>query len=193
VQAHVGSLPMSSSARWAGAAAWTEQALFEVLGGWAGSSSAPQVAVYFDSASQHHAWRAQLWLERLPARLTGASGPDLVRAPWGGAAEALRGLSELDGDVERLAAYCRVVLEWAVAGYRRWQRLCSPAADRPVLRVLSLVVGDSVADWQDGCSVLAEVMSLSEGGVAVAITAGAAASSARIEELLLREGPPHIA
>ena len=47
---------------------------------------------------------------------------------YGESGPAIDGLAALTGDVERLSAYCRVVLPRAVVGYRSWQRRCSASA-----------------------------------------------------------------
>jgi len=191
-------MDLDESARRAGAAGWEEQRLYEVVGGWVEPASAPRAKVYFDSVSQHHAWRASLWRERLPARLVArpapAAGPmaPLLRPSSEAAAAALDALAALEGDAARLGAYCRVVLPRAVVRYRQWQRACSPVSDRPVLRVLGLALADVVADWQEGCEVLAEVLSGSGGGMAAAVKE-AAESAAGVERLMLREGPTEIA
>ena len=52
------SLTMDETARRAGSWAWAERYLYEVIGGWVLSTETAAVKVYFDSASQHHVWRA---------------------------------------------------------------------------------------------------------------------------------------
>jgi hypothetical protein len=195
---------MEQTARMVGAWAWAEGCLYEVLGGWVASASAPSTKVYFDSTSLHHAWRAQLWQERLPARLVPAParpGPglaeqadstppphaDLVRPPSDGAEAAMKALSNLEGDAGRLAAYCRVVLARTAVAYRDWQKRCSPSSDRPVARVLGIALADVLSDWQDGCRLLVEVFGSGGGGQVVE---DAASASADIERLLV---PPVVA
>ncbi len=65
-------LTMDESARMVGAWAWAESRLYEVTGSWVPSTLWPAAKVWLSSASQHHAWRAQLWHERLPGRLVPA-------------------------------------------------------------------------------------------------------------------------
>ena len=187
-------LPIGESARRVGAAAWAERYLYEVVGAWAASSHAAAVKVFFDSASQHHAWRARLWAERLPAtapRAAGSPGPsDLLQPPDEGTRAALAALSGLEGDPARLGAYCRVVLPRAVVAYRRWEARCSPLSDRPISRALMFALTDLHADWEEGSSVLAGLLSSAgQGGTAAGAVAEAAASAAEIERHLLEEGP----
>jgi hypothetical protein len=178
---------MDETARMVGAWAWAEDRLYEVLGGWVASTVDPATKVYFDSASMHHAWRAQLWRERLPARLVAAPGADdLVRPLSDGVETAMKALSNLEGDVGRLAAYCRVVLARAVVAYQDWRSRCSPAGDGPVARVLGIVVADVVGDWQDGSRALVDV--LSGDGRDRAVGDGARASE-QIERLWTSPGP----
>jgi hypothetical protein len=184
---------IEQSAGMVGAWAWAERCLFEVVGGWVPSTTGAPPKVYFDACSQHHAWRAELWVDRLPARLVpayaGAGAPEpsaeLVRPGTEAASTAMKALAELQGDAERLAAYCRVVLPRAAVAYRAWQRRCSPSSDRPIARVLGLVLTDLVNDWQEGAGVLVALLD-GPGGEAGAAAAGGA--SAAIERLLLGPG-----
>jgi hypothetical protein len=203
---------IEQSARMAGAWVWAELSLYEVVGTWVVSTAAAPAKVYFAACSQHHAWRAELWSERLPARLVTGSPPEVPRAPevpGGGAAlgddragddrgddvvrpfsrgaeAALEALSGLEDDVGRLAAYCRVVLARSAVGYRRWQARCSPSSDRPIARVLAMALADVLGDWQDGSGVLVDLLE-GRGGHDAAAAAAANASST-IERLLLGEG-----
>ncbi|HUB69673.1 MAG TPA: hypothetical protein VL984_04565 [Acidimicrobiales bacterium] len=187
-------LPIGEVARRVGAAAWAERYLYEVVGTWAGTSSAAAVRVFFDAASQHHAWRARLWAERLPgtaARPVAASSPtDLLQPPDEGATAALVALSGLEGDAARLGAYCRVVLPRAVVSYRRWEARCSPLSDGPISRALMFTLSDLHADWEEGSAVLAGLLSSAgQGSAAAGAIAEAAASAAEIERHLLEKGP----
>ena len=163
---------MLETARLVGVWAWAEGSLYEVVGGWVPSTVAPAVKVYFDAVSQHHAWRAHLWQQRLPARLVPANAdgsyPDVARAPSTSAEKAMQTLSNLVGDAGRLAVYCRVVLVRAVVAYRYWQRRCSPTSDRPVARVLGQALADVVADWQEGSELLVGLLDGPAGAQAAA-------------------------
>lgn len=188
VPAPAGWVPMEDLARRVGAWAWAEDQLYGVLGQWASSPGAPALKVYFDSASQHHAWRARVLAERLPGRLVQAhagGGPGAVTGPWSpGHGDAMGVLGALDGDGARLAVYCRVVLARAIVMYRRWQDRLSPASERPLARALSMVADDAILDWQEGSALLVEVMD-GWGGAAGAQLEEASAAEARFESLLL--------
>jgi hypothetical protein len=180
-------LSIGQSAALAGAWAWAEASLYEVVGGWVRSTSHPSAKVYFDACSQHHAWRAQFLQERLPARLvaTSASAADLSKPFSDGAAQAMKALSCLEGEVERLAGYCRVVLPRTVVAYRSWQSRCSHASDRPVARVLGFATDDVIADWERGTALLVELLDNASGPDAVG---RAAEASSEVERLLVDEG-----
>ena len=186
-------LGIAPVARRVGAWAWAERSLYEVVGSWVPSTSGPAAKVYFDCCSQHHAWRAQALSERLPGRLVQAypgaglpqMPPELLGPPPGPAEEAARALSKLEGDAARLGAYCRVVLARCAVGYQAWRRRCSLSSDRPVARVLSLVLADVLTDWQDGTAVLMELLEGPGGQEAVTAAAGA---TSELERCLLGLG-----
>jgi len=185
---HAG-LPLSigESAALAGAWAWAEASLYEVVGGWVRSTPHPSAKVYFDACSQHHAWRAQLLQDRLPARLvaTGAGAADLLKPFSDGAAQAMKALSCLDGGPERLAGYCRVILPRTVVAYRSWQGCCNDASDRPVARALGFATDDVIADWERGTALLVELLDSASEPHAVG---RAAQASSEVERLLVGEG-----
>ena len=168
-----GPITMKETARRVSAWAWAEGRLYEVLGAWAADPGCAACKIYFDACSQHHAWRARLWRERLSGPLVPAHGgggtpssasgatPGGGGPPSGGAEAAAKALIGLEGDVRRLAAYCRVVLARSLVGYRAWQGACGEASDRPVARALSFATADVMADWQEGEGLL--VVLLSEG------------------------------
>jgi len=208
---NVPALTIGQSARAVGAFVWAERRLYEIVGAWARSSGerpgdGPAIEVYFASCSQHHAWRAQMLAERLPARLVqahrgpglsgepglpgepGLSGePEDLVSPWtGGTAAAMEVLSGLGGDAARLAAYCRVVLARSVVGYRAWQRRCSPVCDRPVQRVLARLLEDVLDDWQEGTALLVQLLGAPAGDDAL----DAAAEASKSLDRLLAGGWP---
>ena len=192
-------LTIEESARTAGAWTWAESRLYEVVGSWVPSTVWPAAKVWLASASQHHAWRAQVWEGRLPGRLVpayapaatgvpgmaGVPGTELVRPSSAGTEDALAALGRLSGDGARLGAYCRVILPRTVVAYRSWQRRCTASSDRPVARVLALILGDVLADWQEGTEVLTDL--LGQPGAADELDEVAAAS-AQLERLLLGHG-----
>jgi hypothetical protein len=183
------SLPIGQATERAEAWSWAERRLFEVVGALATTSAHASCKIYFDACSQHHAWRSRLWTERLQSQPGQALRTALgeVGPPTSGRSlalasqleESLAVFSGIAGDVGRLAAYSRVLLARSVVGYRAWQRSCGPSADKPVERALSFVTADVSADWEDGESLLAEI--LDEGGEA--------AVRAASEAVAIVEGP----
>jgi hypothetical protein len=163
-----------------------------VTGSWVPSTVWPAAKVWLGPASQHHAWRAQLWHERLPGRLvpaypaTTGDGPGtrLVRPGSGGAEAALEALGHLHGDRASLAAYCRVILPRTVVAYRSWHRRCTASSDRPVARALALNLVDVVTDWQEGSELLADLLD-QPGAEELDEVAGA---STGVERLLVGQG-----
>ncbi len=180
-------LTIEESATLAGAWAWAEASLYEVVGGWARSTTHQSTKVYFDACSQHHAWRAQLWQERLPARLaaTRPGASDLLKPLSDGAAQVMKVLSCLEGDVERLAGYCRVVLPRTVVAYRCWQRRCAEASDRPVARALGFATDDALADWERGSELLVDLVDNASAADAVG---RAAEATSEVERMLVGQG-----
>jgi hypothetical protein len=180
-------LTIEESATLAGGWAWAEASLYEVVGGWARSTTHPSTKVYFDACSQHHAWRAQLWQERLPARLvaTRAAASDLLKPLSNGAPQVMKVLSCLDGSVERLAGYCRVVLPRTVVAYRSWQRRCTDASDRPVARTLGFATDDALADWERGSALLVDLLDHASDADAVG---RAAEATSEVERMIVGQG-----
>jgi hypothetical protein len=200
-------LSIEQSARRVAAWAWAEGRLYEVIGSWVPSTVWPAAKVWLGSASQHHAWRAQLWQQRLPGRLVpsyptadaGAPAPATTAAlatsaapetglvgPASVATEAaLAALGRLRGDGARLGAYCRVILPRTIVAYRSWQRRCTASSDRPVARALALNLVDVVADWQEGSEVLTDLLGQPEGADQLNDVAGA---STEVERLLVGRG-----
>lgn len=187
-------LTIEQSAELVGAWAWAEGTLYEVVGGWVRSAWYPPAKVYFDACSQHHAWRAQLFQERLSGHLVAAGGSagDLVKPFSSGAVATMKALSYLEGDVERLAAYCRVVLARTVVAYRSWQSRFAGSSDRPVARALRFATDDTLADWEQGAALLVELLDGAGGLIgpsgAEAVVRAAEASS-ELERLLVGKGP----
>lgn len=145
-------LSLEESAARCGAHCWVERRLFEVLGGWGASAGAARVVLLLDRHSQHAAWRAGQWWERLPVRAD-LDREALVRPPDGWEA-ALGPAGEHrpapDGDAALLAVTHRVLLPRLVARYRDHADHAGPVADGPVLRTLAHAVGDGRADWEEG-------------------------------------------
>ena len=73
-------LTLDDAARLAGAHRWAEMRLFEVMGSWVAGTDDVDAKLLFDRHSQHHAWRAGQWWERLPVS-AGVDRDGLVVAP----------------------------------------------------------------------------------------------------------------
>ena len=146
--------------------ACAEGFLYEAVGSWVASTPGPGPKIYFDACSQHHAWRAALWQQRLPQEVPGdrAGLSPPARAVLSGVAAA--------GAPAKLAIYCRVVLARAAVAYGAWSRQCSPVSDRPIARALDTAKADVVADWLEGEEILQSLISTEQDALAVARAVG---------------------
>ena len=115
----------------------------------------------------------------------GPACPPTFSPDYGESGPAMAGLAALMGDVERLSAYCRVVLPRVVVGYRSWQRRCSATGDQPVARALGFAVADALADWERGCGLLEGYLGDEGAGHAAVAAAGA---TAEIDQLVAEHG-----
>jgi hypothetical protein len=174
-------LLLEEAARRAGGHRWVEARLFEILGGWVASTADVEAKLLFDRHSQHHAWRADEWWDRLPV-LADVDRHGLVMAPSPRVAALVGELPALGGTVARLAGAYRVALPRLVAAYQehRWQT--NPAGDGAAIRTLDLLLPDVVADWREG-EVLLQRLLAGEADVAAA-----ADTVARLERLLISDG-----
>jgi hypothetical protein len=148
--------------------ACAEESLYETVGSWVASTPEPGPKIYFDACSQHHAWRAALWQQRLPQEVPRdrAGLTPAARAALSGIAAA--------GAPAKLAVYCRVVLARAAVAYGAWRRQCSPVSDRPIARALGTAKADVVADWLEGEEILQSLISYEQDALAVARAVGEA-------------------
>ncbi len=128
---------------------WAESRLFETLGAWVASTGEPDAKLLFDRHSQHHAWRAQQWWDRLPV-LVDVERDRLIEAPTPAAAGASAALAGLDGTAARLAGVYRVALPRLFAGYHRHRQRADPASDGSAIRTLDLLMPDVAGDWREG-------------------------------------------
>ena len=139
---------------------WVERRLFEVLGAWSLAASAPVTVVLLDRHSQHAAWRAGQWWERLPVR-AGVEREELVVAPagWEGALGAAGSrIPPPGGDPALLWVVHRVLLARLATRYRRHQERVGPLADAPTARTLLQVLADVRSDGDEGRAALEELM-----------------------------------
>jgi hypothetical protein len=171
-------LLLEEASRRAGGHRWKELRLFEILGGWVASTEDVDAKLLFDRHSQHHAWRAEQWWDRLPV-LAGVDRGALVVAPSTGVGAAVAALAGLDGTVARLAGAYRVALPRLVAAYHAHRLEASPVSDGAAIRTLDLLLLDVAADWREG-----EVLLQSRLTGAVEVD-GAAAAVAALEGLIV--------
>ncbi|HET9077741.1 MAG TPA: hypothetical protein VFN68_12485 [Acidimicrobiales bacterium] len=199
------STSLDESARLAGSHAWFERRMFEILGSWVASTPDPAVKLMLDRHSQHHAWRARQWWDRLPvladvdrdaliepagaavaaalARLQALAAPpaadpsptDTAPAGTPAADTAPADTAAATSTVARLAGAYRFALPRLWASYEHHRALAGPVADGSTLRTLDIVASDAAADWRQGEALL-------QGLLADRETVAAAASAVRILE-----------
>ncbi len=172
------SITLEQGARRAGAYRWAEARLFEILGGWVTSTPEQEAKLLLDRHSQHHAWRARQWWDRLPL-LAGVDRDALVDAPSPDAAAAADALAGTEGTVARLAALYRVALPRLVAAYTVHRQQATPLSDGATLRTLDLVGRDAEGDWREGEVLLQGLI------VDVSSAQVAASSAGRLEALVV--------
>jgi hypothetical protein len=170
-------LTLGGSARLAGGHRWWEVRLFEVLGGWVASTGDVDAKLLLDRHSQHHAWRASQWWDRLPV-LADVDRDALVVAPEPAVEKMMGELASLADVVERLAGAYRVALPRLVGRYQGHRELTSPTGDGATIRTLDLVEPDVARDWRDGELLLQRL--LTDAGA----VQRAAATAGRLEEML---------
>lgn len=185
-------MSMEEAAAAVGGSAWAESSLYEAVGQWASTASSPAAKLYFDGASQHHAWRAERWDEELGGRLVQAfggpgPGPADARRSFSEAARLLvKHLGQTEGDIQRVAVHCRVVLSRSACEYRWWAQRLGYASDGPMARAIHFVLDDVSADWAQGNALLAELME--EAGPGGDGPARAAMACADVERLVVGQG-----
>jgi len=150
-------LTIDESARLVGAHRWLELRLFEVLGGWVASTPEPVAKLILDRHSQHHAWRAQQWWDRLPV-LADVDRQALVVVDAPGLSSLTEALARAEGTTLRLAGLYRVLLPRLCGRYRRHRSLTSQVSDGSTIRTLDIVTSDVEADWREGELLLQQLL-----------------------------------
>ncbi len=138
---------LAETARRVGRMHWVERRCFEVVGGWVATSADPAVKALFAAQCYHHAWHADVLVERFPT----GYGHDLDQAstPGGSGLTAFfDGLAEPAADAVLVARYARVLLPAKVSAYTAWQDELAPLTDGSIDRWLTIVLTDEVADWR---------------------------------------------
>jgi hypothetical protein len=133
--------------------AWLEHRLFQLLGQWTPSTPELEAKLLFGAQSRHHAWRADLFIERLPERhgLTGASLlADAATPDLDALLDRVASTGQGDGTVLRLVAVHRVLLPAAIAAHTEHLRRTTIVADLPTARALRMALADETTDQQAG-------------------------------------------
>jgi len=161
-----------------------ERRLFEIVGGWVRTTPEAEVKLMLDRHSQHHAWRARQWWDRLPV-LDDVDREGLVVQPTpavGAVMAELTKLTELQGTAIRLAGLYRVALARVHVSYRAHRKLADEVADSSTVRTLEIVRRDVVRDWTEGEAALQSLLISRES------VDGAASTVARLELLVSNGG-----
>jgi len=147
-------MDITAAARRVGAIAWTEQRLFEVVGGWVASTPEPDAKLLFARLSRHHGDHAVALESVLPA--TRDHDPVALVAPLGDegdeGAAALGGAADTPARVEALL----VTLSRQRAAIEGFLTEASPIRDGPARRVAGLVLeadaalAEEVDAWRRG-------------------------------------------
>lgn len=169
---------LEDAARLAGGHRWIESRLFEILGGWVASTDEVEAKLLFDRHSQHHAWRAAQWWDRLPVS-SGLDRDAYMRPATPEVAAAADLLAGLTDTVARLSGTYRVALPRLAAAYQHHRSKASPQSDGASIRTLDLLRPDVLGDWFEGEVALQEIL------VDIGAVEAAAATVASLEGVLL--------
>ncbi|MDQ2754798.1 MAG: hypothetical protein M3R71_04530 [Actinomycetota bacterium] len=131
--------------------------LFELLGGWVESVDDSTAKMLLDRHSQHHAWRASQWWDRLPV-VASIDRETLVTPASPGLEAACVLLARTSEPVDRLAGVYRVLVPRLLVSYRAHRVAASPASDAPVIRTLEHVTKDQADDWLEGEALVQRLM-----------------------------------
>jgi hypothetical protein len=153
-----------------------------VLGSWVASTPEVDAKLLFDRHSQHHAWRAEQWWDRLPV-LADVDREALVMPPAPHVAVAADHLAGLQGTVSRLAGVYRMALPHLAGAYQRHRNRANPMSDAAVIRTLDLLQPDVHADWREGELLVQDLLTDAD-----AVDA-AATAVATLERLLVAPSP----
>jgi hypothetical protein len=120
-----------------------EMRLAATLGTWVQRVEEPQSKLLLARHARHFAWHADLWDGLVPV-LHDVVVPDGVSdVRLQKAVDALNGVTAPAGVYE-------AVLPHVVGAYRAWGEDATPVAERPIMRVLDLVLRDVDFDAQEG-------------------------------------------
>lgn len=191
-------LTLDQTAERIGNYVWLESRLFEILGGWVQMTPELHVKEFMAEQSHHHAWHMELWRDRLPhlrerdvealIRPSNTTVEDVLVQVGGSEDEETTINTTTETTIERLARVYRVVVPWIIGTYSRHREQCSPAADRPVLRVLDLVLRDELEDWRRGETIIQTLIATGSSGEIQERTEKIHSEIGKIEKLLVRAG-----
>jgi len=113
------------------------------LGGWVPRVAPAGAKLLLARHSRHFAWHAELWDGLVPVLHDRPEGSAVCVEALQAAQTALKQVSEPRGVYD-------YVLPLVVATYRAWSGEATPIAERPLMRVLDLVLHDLDFDAQEG-------------------------------------------
>ncbi len=154
---------MSSARTQVGIAEWSgrarrartlEMGLADTIGGWVAAVPDPAAKAVLARHATHHAFHAELWDGVVPVLHDVVVSDD--PADDAGLAGVAAALEAADGarDTAGLRRLFGEALPALVAIYRDWAAGTSVVADRPVMRVLDLVLRDEEFDVAEGESMV---------------------------------------
>jgi hypothetical protein len=120
-----------------------EMQLAGTLGAWVPRIVPASAKLLLARHARHFAWHSELWDGLVPVLHDRPEGSAVVDVQLRGAETALHGVTEPAGVYDD-------VLPLVVATYRGWSGEATPIAERPVMRVLDLVLHDLDFDAQEG-------------------------------------------
>ena len=120
-----------------------EMQLAALLGGWVPRITTAGAKLLLARHARHFAWHAELWDGVVPVLHDRPEESVVTEVTLQDAATALAAVSEPKGVYDD-------VLPHVVAAYRGWSAESTPIAERPVMRVLDLVLRDLDFDAQEG-------------------------------------------
>ena len=120
-----------------------EMQLAALLGGWVPRITPAGAKLLLARHAHHFAWHAELWDGVVPVLHDRPEESVVTEVTLQDAATALAAVSEPKGVYDD-------VLPHVVVAYRGWSGESTPIAERPVMRVLDLVLRDLDFDAQEG-------------------------------------------
>jgi hypothetical protein len=143
---------LEETARRLGAYRWVELRMFELMGGWVTTTPELEVKLALATQGSHHAWHAELWLERLP--VTAELSVEQLTVPATAAvSDLLAAVADVGSPgltIGRLVGVYRVIVPRIIAAYSFHLDHTSMVADAPVIRTLRFALNDELEDWRAG-------------------------------------------